>query len=290
MTKKTIRLVIPDWQAGDNIVYALGAKVLKAIAPENKDQKTITVQAAKSQQPLKRENGVTAQSAVLETIKNTQKVINDEKPEKIITFGGNCLVSQQPINYLNGLYGEKLGVIWIDAHPDISNPNIFYNEHAMVLGNLLHRGDRVVEKEVTHPLKPKQIYYAGLQEPTTDEQSILKQIGIKYTIEKGNVLNFERANEWIKENNFDYIYIHLDVDVMSPEPNNFYATYFNNPELEEIPDNAAVGKMQQQSVWDFISTFSKEYDLVGLTLAEYLPWSAKQMYDLMENTKIFFDE
>ncbi|KXN76810.1 hypothetical protein AYJ53_07010 [Lactobacillus johnsonii] len=111
---------------------------------------------------------------------------------------------------------------------------------------------------------------------------------LKYTIEKGNILNFERAKEWIKENNFDYIYIHLDVDVMSPEPNNFYATYFNNPELEEIPDNAAVGKMQQQSVWDFISTFSKEYDLVGLTLAEYLPWSAKQMYNLMENTKIFF--
>lgn len=43
---------------------------------------------------------------------------------------------------------------------------------------------------------------------------------LKYTIEKGNVLNFERAKEWIKENNFDYIYIHLDVDVMSPEPNN----------------------------------------------------------------------
>ncbi|QXL46826.1 hypothetical protein [Lactobacillus johnsonii] len=53
---------------------------------------------------------------------------------------------------------------------------------------------------------------------------------------------------------------------MSPEPNNFYARYFNNPELEDIPDNAAVGKMQQQSVWDFISTFSKEYDLVGFSL------------------------
>lgn len=43
---------------------------------------------------------------------------------------------------------------------------------------------------------------------------------LKYTIEKGNILNFERAKEWIKENNFDYIYIHLDVDRMSPERNN----------------------------------------------------------------------
>lgn len=43
---------------------------------------------------------------------------------------------------------------------------------------------------------------------------------LKYTIEKENILNFERAKEWIKENNFDYIYIHLDVDMMSPERNN----------------------------------------------------------------------
>lgn len=27
--------------------------------------------------------------------------------------------------------------------------------------------------------------------------------------------------------------------------------------------------------------------LVGLTLAEYLPWSAKQMFDLMKSTNIF---
>ena len=53
---------------------------------------------------------------------------------------------------------------------------------------------------------------------------------------------------------------------MSPEPNNFYARYFNNPELEDIPDNAAVGKMQQQSVWDFISTFSKAVSYTHLTL------------------------
>lgn len=43
---------------------------------------------------------------------------------------------------------------------------------------------------------------------------------LKYTIEKENILNFERAKECIKENNFDYIYIHLDVDVISPESNN----------------------------------------------------------------------
>lgn len=30
MIEKTIRLVVPDWQAGDNPVYKLGAKSFKS--------------------------------------------------------------------------------------------------------------------------------------------------------------------------------------------------------------------------------------------------------------------
>ena len=287
MIEKTIRLVVPDWQAGDNPVYKLGAKVLKAIAPENKEQKTITVKTADSNQTLEKENNVTAQSAVLKNIRNTKKVIITEQPNKIITFGGNCLVSQQPIDYLNGIYGEKLGVIWIDAHPDISNPEVFYNEHAMVVGNLLHRGDPAIQKEVDNPLKSNQIFYAGLQEPTNNEKKLIEQAGIKYKVQDENQIDSERVIDWIKENNFEHIYIHLDVDVMNSDSKNFYATYFKNPDLGEIPDNAAVGKMSRKSIWQFISNFSQEYNLVGLTLAEYLPWSAKEMLDLMNNTNIF---
>lgn len=41
MNNKTIRLVIPDWQAGNNPVYALEAKILKAIAPTNDNQQLL---------------------------------------------------------------------------------------------------------------------------------------------------------------------------------------------------------------------------------------------------------
>lgn len=284
---KTIRLVVPDWQAGDNPVYQLGAKVLSAIAPENSNQKTIKVSVENTELPLVKENGVTAQSAILKTIKNTKKAIETENPDKIITFGGNCLVSQQPISYLNGHYQEKVGVIWIDAHPDISNPNIFYNEHAMTLGNLLHQGDPVIQEEVNHPLRADQIYYAGMQEPTDDEKTVLSKLDINYEVQTNSLLDTEKVTKWIKKNSFEHIYIHLDVDVMDPNPKNFYANYFNNPDLGDIPDNATVGKVQRKSVWNFINKLSYEYDLVGFTIAEYLPWSAKQMLDLMDGNKIF---
>lgn len=69
-------------------------------------------------------------------------------------------------------------MIWLDAHSDISNPRIFDNEHAMVVANLLQKGDPVFNQLVDHPLKPAQVFYAGLQEPTAEEQDLLKEDGI----------------------------------------------------------------------------------------------------------------
>ena len=265
---KTIRLEVPDWQAGDNPVYQLGAQILSVIAPINEHQETIKIKIPHSNQPLTKENGVTAQSTILKTIQRTKAAITQANPDKIITFGGNCLVSQQPINYLNRHYNHQLGVIWIDSHPDISNPAVFYNEHAMVLGNLLHRGDPVIQAEVEMPLQGSQIYYAGIQEPTSDEQKLISEAGIEYQVQSSSELNLSKIQAWIDQNKFGHIYIHLDMDVLNPDPRNFYATYFNNPELGDVPDNAATGQMTRQSVWNAVETLSHNYDLVGLTLAE----------------------
>lgn len=55
--------------------------------------------------------------------------------------GGNCIVSQAPFDYLHGIY-ENAGIIWIDAHPDVSSAKGGYpNAHAMVLGSLMGYGD-----------------------------------------------------------------------------------------------------------------------------------------------------
>lgn len=188
---------------------------------------------------------------------------------------------------MNRNYSHNIGIIWIDAHPDISNPTIFYNEHAMVLGNLLHRGDPVIQAEVDSPLRGSQIYYAGIQEPTEDEKVLINKAGIEYKVQDGLTLNFDKIKFWIQQNKFEHIYIHLDMDVMDPNPQNFYATYFNNPELHDIPDNASTGKMSRKSVWKAVENLSKSFDLVGLTIAEYLPWSAYQLQNLMRNTSIF---
>ena len=172
MEKKTIRLIVPDWQAGDNPVYYFGAKILQVIAPKKEGQKEITIPVPDDFKPLERENGVTAQSAVYQQVKDTVSAIDKEAPDKIITFGGNCLVSQAPFAYLNEKY-DDLGVLWVDAHPDISNPEIYENEHAMVLANLLGAGDPKLSGLVRKTLKPSQVRYEGMQGGMWNRRSLI---------------------------------------------------------------------------------------------------------------------
>lgn len=282
MNKQTLRLVVPDWQAGNNPIYALGAKILAAIAPENPHQETLTIDVPNIAEKLSQENNVNGQHIIKNTLLKTKDAINSASPARIITLGGNCLVSQAPIDYLNGKY-DDLGVIWVDAHPDISTPEIFENEHAMVLGNLLKKGDPVFNNLVDHPLHPNQIFYAGLQEPTTIEKHLLQNDNLEY--QHHAKLSIDEVKAWIKQNNFTHLYIHFDIDVLNPR--NFYATYFNNPQLTAIPENAAMGQTNVPETWTFLKVLNQEFNLVGLTIAEYMPWSAQQLVNLINGLEIF---
>jgi arginase len=58
------------------------------------------------------------------------------------------------IAYLNQRYGGKIGVLWVDAHPDVMTPRDHPNPHAHVLGALLGMGDPDLTGEVEIPLTP----------------------------------------------------------------------------------------------------------------------------------------
>ena len=51
----------------------------------------------------------------MKQIEAATAILEERQPERVITFGGDCLVSQAPFAYLAKRYGERLGVLWIDA-------------------------------------------------------------------------------------------------------------------------------------------------------------------------------
>ena len=135
---ETIRLLYPDWLSGGLETYYFGANLLQHILPPNPNQPLVQVEiAAPNGQERTIEQGIAGKTEVLSGIKAAQRVIAQNSPKRIITIGGNCLVSQAPFDYLHGLY-PNTGIIWIDAHPDVSVPaNGYPNAHSMVLGSLL---------------------------------------------------------------------------------------------------------------------------------------------------------
>lgn len=210
-------------------------------------------------------------------------LIQEELPDRIITLGGDCLVSQAPFDYLHGKYGEELGIIWIDAHPDISTPEIFYNEHAMVLGNLLNDGDPVLAEKVQHPFEAKDVLYVGLQEPTADEKVVLERLGIDYKVQDQVRITPEEIKAWLTQHQFTKVVVHFDLDVL--DPNEFRMLYFAEPGVTDY--SAEAGKMSLLEVKETMQAISEQSDVVGLTIAELLPWDVQNLKKLLYDFDIF---
>jgi Arginase/agmatinase/formimionoglutamate hydrolase, arginase family len=280
---KTIRLKVPQWQGGNNPTYSLGADLLSFLVPKNLEHKEIEVPIPKYYEPLLQENGVTAQSIVAKNVDQTARIIQEENPDKIITLGGDCLVSQAPFDYLHGKYGEQLGIIWLDAHPDISTPDIFCNEHAMVLGNLLKDGDPVLAEKVQHPFAAKDVLYVGLQTPTLDEKVVLERLGLEYQVQDQVRLSPKEIKAWLRKHQFTKVVVHFDLDVL--DPNVFRMLYFSEPGVVEY--SAEAGKMSLLEVKETMQAIAEQSEIVGLTIAELLPWDVENLKNLLYDFEIF---
>lgn len=104
---KTIRLLYPDHLSGGLDTYYFGANLLAHILPANENQPLLRVEIAP---PDGKERAVTdgirAREEVTEGICRAAQVIEAAQPDKIITIGGNCIVSQAPFDYLHGRYSN----------------------------------------------------------------------------------------------------------------------------------------------------------------------------------------
>ncbi|WP_025718513.1 arginase family protein [Paenibacillus sp. 1-18] len=296
MTKKTIRLLMPQWQGGNNPNYSFGAELLAWLAPDN-DQPLIHVPVQTFDGiPLQNENGMNGRKQLLEQLEAAQHIIDAHKPDRIVMFGGDCLVEQAPFAYLNVRYEGKLGLIWIDAHSDLVRYVGYDNGHTLPLGNLLGEGDEEFAKHVKIPLKPENVFIAGLAAPTEEETKVISEafqtlgiapaeqdtemiqrLGIKTAGTKELTNSTASIKEWIKESSIKHLAIHLDLDVLDPKA--FRSLLFANP---EAPYNySPAGTMQMPQLLHLIKELSEETDVVGLGITEHMPWDSINLKNLL---------
>lgn len=280
---KTIRLLYPDYVSGGLDTYYFGANLLLHILPENENQPLLKVAIAP---PNGKEHeiidGIYGKDEVIKGIQSAMEIINDEKPDKIITIGGNCIVSQAPFDYLNGIY-DNVGIIWIDAHPDVSTVKDSYpNAHAMVLGSLMGYGDESLSSLMKNEkFKADQILYIGLQDLHDYQEKFLNDLKVNFKIQTENFIGDNEIKQFL--NQFDHILIHLDIDVL--DANLFHSTYFANKEL--VGDGSGSGKMTIEKLSDILTLITGNSDVVGLTIAEYLPFDEYKLHQMFNKIKLF---
>ncbi len=282
---KTLRLLFPQWQGGNNGLYSLGARLLAWLAPESDAPLVeVPVKPYDGAAP-KKENGVVGQEILLKQLKSARNIIDVYEPDRIVVFGGDCLVSQAPFAYLNERYEGKLGVLWIDAHPDVSTPDFFQHEHAMVLGNLLGEGDPKFAAEVRVPLKPALVMYAGLGETLEKETEIIDRLGIRVADSKELAEKSDAVVQWIRANDIRHLAIHFDLDVLDPA--GFRSLYFSDPKAAPNAfDGITQGKMSFEQLIRLIADVSTKTNVVCLSIAEHLPWDAQNLKNMLDQLPI----
>lgn len=288
----TLRLIMPEWQGGDydlsvssGELYPLGARLLAFLAPKS-DAETIKVPIEEYRPGLerKKENGVVNHDVVIRQMKAAMKILEEKKPDKVVTFGGECLVSQAPFDYLNGRYGGNLGILWIDSHPDVSTPANHDREHAMVLGNLLGGGDPVMAKEVKNRIDPQKVLLVGQDKfDSPMETENIKSFGLTVRKPQDVAKDSHAVLQWLKDKQIAHLAIHLDLDVLNPA--SFHSQLTNDPyATEKYP--TVTGKLDLRQISRLLMDISDNADIVGLTFAEYMPWDALYLQKMMEQLPI----
>lgn len=290
--RKTLRLVMPEWQGGDydlsvgsGELYPLGARLLAFLAPRSGCE-TVEVPIApyRPDHAREKENGVVNQQAVLTQMRAARAILEAKQPDRVVCFGGECLVSYAPFDYLNGRYKGKLGVLWIDAHPDVSTPANHDREHAMVLGDLLGGGDPLMAKEVRHPLKPSQVLLVGMEGfDSPKEVENIRAFGLRVLPPEDVAANSDAVLAWVRENGVENLAVHLDLDVLDPAT--FFSQLTNDPDAtEKYP--TVKGKLHMAQVTRLLRDVSAHTNVVGLTIAEFFPWDALHLQKMMGQLEI----
>lgn len=283
----TIRLIYPQWQGG-NIAgliselepddasrgYMLGAYMLNFLAPETKN-KTLTVPISNDINRVE-ENGILSYREILNQTKAALNLIEKENPGKIVTLGGDYSVSVVPFTYLARKYNNDVAMVWIDAHPDITLPDdkTYNGYHAMAVTAIMGRGNKKLVSELPAQISADKILFVGIRDWERQEiKDRQQEYGIKHLTPDEVKIDSTKVIDWLKSTGAKHVVIHFDMDVL--DPNEIIAAVGVVPNGIKMDEAARV-----------INDISKEFNLIGLTVAEPVPRTAIKLKNMLNKLPI----
>ncbi|MCS6988461.1 MAG: arginase [Chloroherpetonaceae bacterium] len=121
--------------------------------------------------------------------------------------------------------GQKIGLIWIDAHADINTPDTSPsgNIHGMPLATVLGMGlpELVAVGENGAKLSPEHVHLIGIRSVDKGEKTLLKKLGVNFytmtDIDKRGIQEIISKAVAHLVKSVDAIHISLDLDGLDPD-------------------------------------------------------------------------
>lgn len=285
---KTIRLVYPLWQGGNHPLYHTGAEFLAWAAPQSSDKTIrVPVEAPRPGQKLQLEDGIVGRRAIVKQQRAAAEIIQRERPGRILTLGGDCLASLPGFAYLLDHYkDEKLGVLWVDAHPDVSTKDKYPHAHAHVLGALMGHGDADLVRAVPTTVPASRVMICGMERMHDYERAFLTKHKVPLCspadVRRGGAA---KITEWIQREGITRLVVHIDMDVLATKV--YRDQFFANPAgLGALADYPS-GVMDFKEVIGVITAANAAAPVVGLTVAEVMPWDLLHLQKMLRQMPLF---
>ncbi len=285
-----LRLIYPQWQGGvvDHWMpdmpaedaskgYFLGTQLLKMLAPESTAM-TAEVPVSMDIRDRAIEKGIHSRQVIVKQTGAALDIVRENAPEKIVTLGGECSVSVVPFTYLAAKYPDDVAIVWLDAHPDVNLPYDDYKGyHAMALTACLGMGDEQIMRILPGKVDASKTLIVGLRSWDKGMRQRQQQLGIKGLSPAEVAKDSSAIMQWLKSTGVSRVVVHFDLDVLDPA---------------EIIAGVGVepGGMKMEEAVRVIRDIAAEYDLVGLTVAEFMPRVAIKMKRMLAELPLLKDQ
>jgi arginase len=127
--------------------------------------------------------------------------------------------------------------------------------------------------------------YAGLDAWLPVEDDVITGLGLRHTGADALAVSSAPVLEWIASEGIRHVAVHFDVDVLDPK--RFGPVLFNKPDagadfLVDVPR----GRLGPDQVVRLLQDVAAGCDMVGLAIAEYMPWEAIATRNLLRKRSL----
>ena len=140
------------------------------------------------------------------------------------------------------------------------------------------KGDSELVSEVDTPVKASHVMYAGLDAWMPVEGAVI--LGLRRAGSDSLAETSAPVLNWIADQGVVHLAIHFDVDVLDLAK--FGPVLFNKPNAPaDAWADVPRGRMSPDHVVRLLQDVAAACDVVGLAIAEYMPWEAITMHNML---------